>query len=260
MHIISFGGGVQSSALALMFAKGELGPMPEAAIFADTQAEPQSVYKWLGWIEGQLPFPIVRVTAGDLTEASTTVRTSKTGTKYIKPAIPAYITRDGVKGMAQRHCTMDYKIAVIQREIRRRRAGRKVTQYLGISWDEAHRMKPSPLAYVHNAYPLVERRLTRGHCLEWMQRNGYPKPPRSACTFCPFHSDEEWKRLRDEEPEEFASAVAYEQRLQAAYAGTTALGGVPFLHPARIPLDQVDFRDGGQTDLFGNECAGVCGV
>lgn len=251
---------MQSSALALMFAKGEIGPMPEVAIFADTQAEPQSVYRWLDWIEGQLPFPIVRVTAGDLTVASTTVRTSKTGTKYIKPAIPAYITRDGVNGMAQRHCTMDYKIAVIQREIRKRRAGRKVTQYLGISWDEAHRMKPSPLSYVHNAYPLVEKRLTRGHCLEWMEHNGYPKPPRSACTFCPFHSDDEWKRLRDEEPEEFAGAVAYEKRLQAAYAATTALGGVPFLHPDRVPLDKVDFSDGGQTDLFGNECAGVCGV
>jgi hypothetical protein len=42
--IISLGGGVQSSAMALMAAKGEITPMPQAAIFADTQAEPKAVY------------------------------------------------------------------------------------------------------------------------------------------------------------------------------------------------------------------------
>ncbi len=42
MHnIISLGAGVQSSAMALMAAKGEITPMPDAAIFADTQSEPR---------------------------------------------------------------------------------------------------------------------------------------------------------------------------------------------------------------------------
>ena len=44
IHIVSLGAGVQSSAMALMFAKGELTPMPDGAIFADTGAEPQYVY------------------------------------------------------------------------------------------------------------------------------------------------------------------------------------------------------------------------
>ena len=58
IHVLSLGAGVQSSTLALMAAKGEVGPMPTAAIFADTQAEPASVYKWLDWLEAQLPFPV----------------------------------------------------------------------------------------------------------------------------------------------------------------------------------------------------------
>ena len=65
-HFISLGAGVQSSAMAFMAAHGEITPMPEAAIFADTQAEPQSVYDWLDWLEKQLPFPVYRVTKGDL--------------------------------------------------------------------------------------------------------------------------------------------------------------------------------------------------
>ena len=35
-HYLSLGAGVQSSTLALMYAVGELKPMPEAAIFAAT--------------------------------------------------------------------------------------------------------------------------------------------------------------------------------------------------------------------------------
>ena len=37
LRVISLGAGVQSSVMALMAAKGEIGPMPDCAIFADTQ-------------------------------------------------------------------------------------------------------------------------------------------------------------------------------------------------------------------------------
>jgi hypothetical protein len=259
MRSLSLGAGVQSSALALMCAHREIPPV-DFAVFADTQNEGREVYRWLDWLETKLPFPVYRVTKGNLGEASVLVRTSKTGTKYLKPMIPAYIDRNGEKGIAMRHCTMDYKIEMILRELRRRREGHEVTQYLGISWDEAHRMKPSQHPWLHNAYPLVERRLTRGHCLEWMERNGYPRPPRSACVYCPYHSDEEWKRIKTETPDEFAEAAAYEKRLQAAYRELPAMDGIPYLHGSRKPLETVDFSDSPQSDLFGNECAGVCGV
>jgi len=48
-HFLSLGAGVQSSTMALMAAKGQIGPMPDAAIFADTQWEPRHVYTWLNW-------------------------------------------------------------------------------------------------------------------------------------------------------------------------------------------------------------------
>ena len=63
-HIISLGAGVQSSTMALMAVHGEITPMPDYAIFADTQDEPASVYKWLDWLESKLTFPLVRVTRG----------------------------------------------------------------------------------------------------------------------------------------------------------------------------------------------------
>ena len=48
-HIISLGAGVQSTALYLMAALGQLEPTPEAAVFADTRWNPPtSISIWIG--------------------------------------------------------------------------------------------------------------------------------------------------------------------------------------------------------------------
>ena len=102
--------------------------------------------------------------------------------------------------------------------------------------------------------------LTRGHCLEWMEKHGYPRPPRSACVYCPYHSDTEWLKLKEESPDEFEKAVQFERRLWET-AATRGVKTREFLHGDRIPLDQVEFKDGRrQADMFNNECEGLCGV
>src|SRR5271169_3696832 len=90
IHILSLGAGVQSSTMALMAACGEITPMPVAAIFADTQDEPQSVYTWLDWLEKQLPFPVHRVTRGRLSTRALEMRTTKDGRKFTKTDIPFF--------------------------------------------------------------------------------------------------------------------------------------------------------------------------
>jgi len=45
-YVLSLGAGVQSSALALMLENKDINyPMPDFAVFADTQSEPQEVYE-----------------------------------------------------------------------------------------------------------------------------------------------------------------------------------------------------------------------
>ena len=61
LNALSLGAGVQSSTLALMAMQGEVEPMPDCAIFADTGDEPKAVYEWLKWLETQLPFPVYHV-------------------------------------------------------------------------------------------------------------------------------------------------------------------------------------------------------
>lgn len=268
IHIISLGAGVQSSTMALMAARGQITPMPVAAIFADTQAEPPTVYRWLDWLEKQLPFPVHRVTAGDLAADALIARKSKRGTYYSETTLP-YFTASPDKsiGKMRRNCTLDYKIIPVQREAKRLgsvKRGQKsvgVVQWIGISLDEITRCKPSAVPWAQHRWPLIDLRMTRNKCLEWMQSHGYPQPPRSACVFCPFHSRSEWRRLRDEEPEQFKRAVDFERSVQEAHKNTFT--SVPFLHVSCKPLDQVDLRtdaDRGQASLWQDECEGMCGV
>ena len=72
---------------------------------------------------------------------------------------------------------------------------------MGISFDEMQRMKINQLKYIQNQYPLVEKAIRRKRCIEWMEENNFPKPPRSACTFCPYHSNEEWRKIKENKEE-----------------------------------------------------------
>ena len=65
LTIISLGAGVQSSAMAIMAAKGDF-PSVDCAIFADTGYEPKAVYKYLDFLKKILPYPIHIVAKGNI--------------------------------------------------------------------------------------------------------------------------------------------------------------------------------------------------
>ena len=264
-HIISLGAGVQSSTMALMAAAGEITPMPDCAIFADTQAEPRAVYDWLDWLENRLPFTVYRVTAGNLTETIASKRPR--GAFRIVP-IPAFVKNpDGqMGGLINRSCTRDFKIDPIRRKVRelvgltRKRSPHHaiVTQWIGISLDEAHRMKPSREPWQEMRWPLIEMRMSRNDCLAWMRRNGFPEPPKSSCVYCPFHSDFQWRNLQ---PLEREAANKVDESLRCHDSKEYRTNGTLFLHRSGRPLREIDFsQEPSLFDGFGNECEGMCGV
>ena len=266
LNIISLGAGVQSSTMALMAAHGEITPMPDCAIFADTQAEPTAVYRWLDWLEKQLPFPVYRVTAGNL---KSQVAAERPTGKFLKVDIPAFVkSPDGTVSLINRSCTRDFKIDPIRRKVREllgisnKRSPKTpiCSQWIGISLDEAARMKPGREAWQEMRWPLIEMRMTRNDCLRWMEKHGFPKPSKSSCIFCPYHSDNEWRALAKSE---FAEAVEVDRRLRSRPAVAYRTKGILYLHRSCLPLDQVDFftdEDRGQLNMFNNECEGMCGV
>ena len=264
LTVISLGAGVQSSTMALMAAYGEITPMPDYAIFADTQAEPQGVYDWLEWLEDMLPFPVLRVSKGSLREA---VVTGGNGARIAPP--PFYTSANGVReGLLRRQCTSEYKIQPIQKKLREL-AGYKprqriptgtVEQWVGISWDEMQRMKESSNKWCVNRWPLIERGMTRLHCLEWMQKRNLPLPSKSSCTFCPYHDDKMWQDMKISDPVSFADAVEVDEAIRSGFEKTTQN---LFVHRSCIPLKDVDFShpsEAQNTFSFMDECDGMCGV
>lgn len=186
IHVLSLGAGVQSSTLALMAAAGEVTPMPVAAIFADTKAEPASVYRWLDWLEKQLPFPVHRVTAGSLEARSLKMKVTKDGRRYSSTDIPFFTlsAENQIGKVTNRSCTRDFKLAPLfkrTRELAGIKRGQKTVgavQWIGISIDEIYRMKPAREPWLESRWPLVEVRMNRTDCLRWMDDRGFPQPPR----------------------------------------------------------------------------------
>lgn len=264
LTLISLGAGVQSTTMALMAAHGEIGPMPDGAIFADTGAEPLAIYKHLDWLEKKLPFPVYRVSAGNLRDE---IMGAMAG-KNRMDARPPFFTKPN--GMLFRQCTQDYKIRPITRKVRELLGLRKglrgpktpvVEQWIGISMDEAIRMKPSRFSYVQHRWPLIEREMHRSDCLTWCEQHQYPKPAKSACTFCPFTDISRWRDMKVNDPVSFADAVAVDRAIRPGL-DKNGRGSEWFVHRARIPLDQVDLSivEDRKINLFNNECEGMCGV
>jgi 3'-phosphoadenosine 5'-phosphosulfate sulfotransferase (PAPS reductase)/FAD synthetase len=252
LRILSLGAGVQSSTLLLMACRGEF--HLDHAIFADTQWEPQAVYDWLEFLKDEAQkasIPLHIVTAGSLREAC--LETSDSG--GYSAALPYFVAPAGI---AQRRCTNDFKILPKHRYIKSALLGLSkqqrwptklaVTQLMGISIDEAHRMFRSDKAWESFEYPLIDMRMNRMDCVIWMEKNGYPPAPRSACIGCPFRSNHEWRTLS---ADEFADAVSFETQLQKTQPQF-------FLHRTLKPLLEVDLSPSDQVDMFANECHGLC--
>ncbi|RWN48868.1 hypothetical protein [Mesorhizobium sp.] len=269
LRVLSLGAGVQSTTLALMAAHGHFGPL-DCAIFADTGWEPAAVYEHLRWLMSPdvLPFPVHIVSARNLRESLIAAGNGKRWASI--PAFTRTVDRRGNVsiGMIRRQCTTTSKIEPIRRKVRelagltRKRSPTYpvVHQWLGISMDEVVRMKPSRAAWQLNRFPLIESRMTRKDCLAWLKSHGYPKPPKSACIGCPFHSDAMWRSMRNNDRAAWDDAVEVDRAIRTGLRG---IRGEVFLHRSGVPLDEADLStaaDHGQLDLWPNECEGMCGL
>ncbi len=251
---------------------GAFDRIPDCAVFADTHWEPPSVYEHIKWLKGRLSFPLHVVDNGrSLREDVKALTNHSDSRSYVD--IPVYLKgRDGEgDGIGRRQCTDNYKIRPIRRRMRellglrpRQRvpAGTTVELWLGISTDEAIRMKTSRDRWIENRYPLIEAGMSRRDCMEWWEAR-YDRPlERSACVACPFQSRQRWVETKRRWPELFAEAVEIDDRMR----GGLAFAKEPYLHSLRMPLaeavalDEEALGADGLRDGFGNECEGHCGV
>jgi hypothetical protein len=155
---------------------------------------------------------------------------------------------DGL-GMGRRQCTAQYKVSPINRKVRellgapapeyRRVPGGRVAEcWIGFSVDEIGRVwDKHRVRYEATRYPLLELGMSRQDCQRFLRRRGWADTPKSACIGCPFHTDQQWRQLRDERPAEWADAVAFDRLIRRGGARGEPLRGEAFLHRSRVPLD-----------------------
>ena len=270
-RVLSLGAGVQSTVMALMAQEGYRGmPRPDFAIFADTGWEPKAVYHHLEWLESQLDFEIVRVSAGNIKE-NTINGVNPQGRRFID--MPVYVVKDdGKKYVGTRTCTKEYKVFPIRAELRRRLelapgepcpSDKQVEMWLGITTDEASRQKESLDRWITNVYPLINAGYSRPQLYGWFKER-YPNRvlPKSACIGCPYHADGIWKEMKENDPVSFADAVNVDWAIRNMPQARGALSGDAYLHNSRLPLSQVEFAADllTGTQRMEQECEGLCGI
>lgn len=277
LRVQSTGAGVQSTAIALLIQQGKLPPI-DGAIFADTGWEPKSVYTHLDRMEEEIyrpmGVPLYRVSAGN-------IRDDALDPEHRFASMPMFVRNpDGSGGMARRQCTSEYKLKPIKRQVRELLGyphpkpvpkGVYVEQLVGISTDEVQRAKDSGIRYSVNTFPLLDLGLSRRDCLRVLHAAGWETTPKSACIGCPFHGNAQWRRLRDETPDEWADAVEFDAAIRNGSARANAQGqplrGHMYLHRSLLPLADapVDHRTNAEKnasqltipDLIGDMEAGV---
>jgi hypothetical protein len=241
MIALSLGWGVQSFTLAAMSALGEL-PAIDVAIHSDTQHERQATYEfadeWTTWL---MAHGVMVATVYNLGRGGTELVIAGNETP-----IPAHTLNEGKAGVIRRQCTNTWKIQPIRRYLQAHRQGQTVELWLGISFDEFHRAKAADVAYITHKYPLLEKKMDRQDCLNWLAAHNLPSPGKSSCVFCPFLNKRAWQQMKREGGADWQHAVEADNAIR-----NVRLPGQLFVHPKRLPLAQavVIPEDSGYSQL-----------
>ena len=257
LNVISTGWGMQSSALYFMSSIGVI-PRADIAVFADTGAEHPKTLEYvefaIDWAKRNDGIPIRVIRNRNILDD---IRKSKDGNRVA--SIPAFTANEG---MVRRQCTSEYKIDQVMQGVREEYGlskGQRMKPtniWIGISTDEASRMKIATGHNLTNVYPLIDARMSRGDCKKWLADNGFPVPIKSSCVFCPYHSNDTWKSLKENYPELFSIAIEVDGIIRKPIGRMVE---ERFLHRSLMPIDEAYLGE-DQVNMFENECEGYCGL
>ena len=193
--ILSFGGGVQTTALAILICQGKV--KADKAIFADTGAEKPETY-W--YIENYMKPMLV--------DTGIPLQIVRSELPSEQPDLYGFLWKHrDIVGVQQRRCTDHFKLRPIRKAV-----GREVHFLIGFSADEISRTKKKRTYWAEESYPLIELGLTGADCQRLISSEGMTIPLKSSCYICPFQPPFEWHWLKSNHPDLFQKALDLEAR------------------------------------------------
>lgn len=288
LRLFSAGWGTQSTAVLVLQAQGKLAKPYDVFTFAnvgDDSEHPETIEYYHNHI---IPFAakhdIKLVERQKHYKGKPITLLQYVNTVDHTMPLPLYFSEGG---KANRRCTVDFKVEVINRYIKSETRASHVEMGIGFSRDEAHRLykkfagwhdvnwtrKPNGIwkpgkrlgFWRLHEFPLVQLQLNKAQCIKLVIDAGLPEPPPSLCWWCPFQGR---SRLRDKKlnrPEMFAEMVRMEEVMNTRYKrlkSNAKKSKYVGFHPDRIPLKDMPDQ-GGLWDDFADvdECdIGICDV
>lgn len=264
MRVISYGGGVQSTAMIVLAVEGRI-PNVDVALFSnvgDDSEHPATneyvrrvIQPWAA--ERGFPVHELHRTLKDGSRQTLWQRMMDYEGEKLREPIPVY----GYSGAPMsRSCTADHKIKVLGKWIKANVSKDELPcdVLIGISVDEIQRAnRGKDEKWERRQYPLLDLGLRRSDCVEVIKDAGLPVPPKSSCFFCPFHSLNVWAELRRDEPGLFEKAVQLEDKLNERRTnremqpvfltrkGVPLRDAVAEAGPTLFPTNDGVFNDGG---------------
>jgi hypothetical protein len=240
-YFVSWGAGVQSTALGVMSCLGKVRKV-DAIITAELFWEHSYTYKIKDFYSKffeEHGIPVYTVSKGNIREES-----------LVRMTLPIWSSNGGP---LRRQCTGDFKIEPIRRKIRElcglslsntgRTRKNSAIMYLGISLDEYTRMKVSDRDWIMNSYPLVDLKITREDCINYLKELNLPVPNKSCCIGCPYKKLKDWKFLKENYPTEFEDAVEYDKLIRNGINPGQGFENMKYyLVKGTTPLGEIDFN------------------
>lgn len=236
-HIVSFGGGVNSTAMLCAMKEKEW--IPDAILFADTGGEKPETYRHIEamqeWCKSS-GFPEVTVVRQKITLEDDCLD---------RETLPG-------KAFGFGSCSDRFKIQPQKRWLRENNV-KNPMWLVGIHAGEARRAARTLNQRTDVRFPLIEWEWGQKECVEAIARHGLKEPCKSACWFCPAMRKVEVIQLSKTHPDLFERAVEMERAANESGNLTTVKGlGRHWTWEGLVKADEQ------QLKLFDDTQAPIC--
>ena len=194
-YVLSYGAGVDSTAILALICKGVLHYDKLIILHADVacgkrNAEHKETYEFFDWIKEEIKKYGLEITVVQSKEGSLT----------------DYCLERGILPMRYRKwCTDKWKLRPMN--LYMKKFG-EYTPIIGINKDEEHRARN----YHDAVFPLIDLGMGKAECIKIIKEMGWRIPVKSGCIFCQDAKWHEFKKMKEENPEQFKLVCEMERR------------------------------------------------